>query len=169
MSWPEKEFPLSDQDQWLGRVSNVWISAVGYVFYHEYAHALGIIDEKKADGFAINNVCLSSNPKTDKLCNILGPIGAMSALFFFIDFPELIKQDEHPDLDERLNDLISAVQGQLKEDDIRYVKMFAVFTVAMFCKVQDIPANFAKSNDPHKMWDNMLVFCKDLKDKIEED
>ena len=166
--WPVELLDLSKYNSWMGKITNIWVRAVGFVFYHEYAHAIGIKDEKAADQYAIDNVCLYDNPdETEIVTNILGAVVALVSMFFLIDRPSLIKQKDHPHLDDRINDLIKAVEPKISDDKVQYLKMFCSLAIAMFCKINGLYDKVeVRGRDAHEIWRNVLVFCRELKAKL---
>ena len=170
--WPTELLDFSKEDcSWLSKITNIWIRAIGFIFYHEYAHAIGIKDEKEADQNAIYNVCLYDNPdETEIVTNVLGAVGAWVSLFFLIDNPGLIEQGDHPDLDDRLNDLIKAVEPKLSEDKVAYLKMFCSIAVNMFCKINGLSNEVGKpGKDENEIWQSVLVSCQEIKKSFKSD
>jgi hypothetical protein len=163
--WPNDIFPIEDKDPWTGKVSNIWVSAIGFLFYHEYSHAMGNSVEKLADSYAFKNLCLLPTKSEDKKCNILGAIGVIIATFFLLDKPEAIVQGgEHLDLDVRLENLINSIDGELDEIDLQYIKLFCSYSLALFLKSVRVSRDFrSMGNNAYEIWENMLLFCKELK------
>jgi hypothetical protein len=169
--WPAEILDPYEYNSWISKITNIWIRAIGFVFYHEYAHAIGIKDEKEADNYAIYNVCLYNNPdETEMVTNILGAVVAWVSMFFLIKNPSLIEQGDHPDLDDRLNYLIKAVESKLGDDKVQYLKMFCSLAVNMFCKINSLSSEVGKpGRDAHEIWQSVLVSCKSLKESFKGD
>ena len=144
-SWPE-ELPSPERNDIFCNDTNALFSyALGYVFFHEYAHlklnhtgGKNVIEqEKEADAFA-RDIMMKACTTESKKRNIgIGIGGVGISLLLAIQNGKYIIQSDHPDLDIRLTSSLSNIDISGNNEKYYLLKLLTV-GLSAFCQLHKI-------------------------------
>lgn len=141
-SKPNPQYIHSEDERfYIEKVNNIFIQAVGSVLFHEKAHIiLGHVDsiladkgndfiwakemEKDADTFAIDCLIDATKDDDEKLISGIAVMLSYTSWLFLMDSPGDIMSIEHPNLDERIFNLLE--RFEIRDESHRfYIYSFA--------------------------------------------
>jgi len=163
--WPEQILKVDPSNPWHGKITHLWVRAIVFVFYHEYAHLtlnhsypVNIDMEKEADAFAMELFYSENNGgEPMEIHNILGAVSALTTNLFLVSNIQGIRQDSHPDLDVRIDNLCRKLKFTDPGQEY-YFKTFPAFAASIFFRIiGNLDINFGREvKTPNEFWDRCL-------------
>lgn len=116
----------SEEKKYIEKANGVFLKAVVFLLFHEYAHAIFdhvadgtdlylLEQEKDADNFALDQVVFTCKTEKDKQITGLSLVLLCTSSLFLVKEARSIWQRRHPDLHERVRHAISELNLQSEE------------------------------------------------------
>ena len=156
--WPESIFKYDIKDGWQSRITNIWIHAVAFLFYHECAHLIlehsesNKENDQEADNYALNLV-----QDSQKMEVVFGSIAVVVASLFFLKRAEGISQEKHPDLDFRIDNFLTYLEPFFEEDEKRYFEVFASYASGVFIRMTSDSGFKLESEKDQDLWGQCMA------------
>lgn len=149
LPYPNIRSKIEIENDYMAKVNAIFLDALCLILFHEvyhikskhyehwkeYSNAKKILCEKDCDMYALKTVFKNFVPLNECQFNttMMSTLHAFAAMLFLLDDPLQIIQEDHPDLDVRLSNIIESLDLQNKYKKY-YIYKYADTLLRHFCR-----------------------------------
>jgi hypothetical protein len=174
---PNPQNPPSEEEKYIcGKVNKIYLDAVVFILFHEYAHI--VLDHKnkmnqipqkelevEADNYALESIILNSDDETYKLNTGVGLTIAVLSLFYLKNSLRNITSNTHPDLDIRVQSIIEYIH--FSENESKFYLWYLVCTgYSIFFQNMDLGLEQIKVNNIDELLFVYKLYFQRIKENL---